>query len=43
MLDSKGKKVSEQELIDKYKKFYDKNKALKMLKELRIYEKVMMH
>ena len=32
---TKGKKVSEQELIDKYKKFYDKNKALKMLKELR--------
>lgn len=31
----KGKKVSEQELIDKYQKHYDKNKALKMLKKLR--------
>lgn len=31
----KGKKVSEQELIDKYQKYYDKNKALKMLKQLR--------
>ena len=30
-----GKKVSEQELIDKYQKYYDKNKALKMLKKLR--------
>lgn len=32
---AKGKKVSEQELIDKYQKYYDKNKALKMLKSLR--------
>lgn len=32
---AEGKKVSEQELIEKYQKYYDKNKALKLLKQWR--------